>query len=159
MLDSMNGVRRWPPIDSKTGKQNPDVSLFYFLTEVIRSKVSHVWQRERRRVSIDSNDESEFDGFDRGLIDRLLSDSAEIHPEFFRYDHTESDAAYNQTTARMLEIVAHDKEMYRIAKLWRDQPNLKPRELAKCLDLTMPQVRAAQKRLRRILKDEWRKWQ
>ena len=52
----------------------------------------------------------------------------------------------------MLELVAGDAEVHEIMKLWREEPDLKPSEIAVKLGFDMPKVRAAQKRLRRLLK-------
>jgi len=65
----------------------------------------------------------------------------------------EKGEEYKRLTDKMVELVSNDDEVSKIVTLWRDCPDLRPREIAKLLYFTMPQMRAAQKRLQRLLKD------
>ena len=153
ILDTMRGTRRWPPIDARDGGVRGDVSLFSFLCEVVRSNVSHIWERERRKVSVDApglaNDREESE---QKFIDSVLNASAKKYPHLVGRDDGESRVIYNLVTGRMLELVAADAEVHAIMKLWREEPDMKPSEVAVKLGFEMPRMRAAQKRLRRLLK-------
>lgn len=152
ILDTMRGIRRWPPSNAVTGETRRDVSLFTFLCEVVRSNVSHIWEKEKRRVSIDSFD-STIDGKENNqkFIENLLNESTKKYPHLVSRDDSESIVIYNLITEQMLKLVAKDTEVYEILNLWRKEPDAKPSEIAARLGFDMPKVRAAQKRLRRLL--------
>lgn len=153
ILDTMSGKRRWPPIDSRNGEMRGDISLFSFLCEVVRSNASHIWEREKRRIPIDSLDSAGGTrGPDQKSIDNLLNAAARKYPHLVNRADIESTVIYNRITERMLELVAGDTEVYEIMKLWREEPGMKPSEIASKLGFNMPRMRAAQKRLRRLLK-------
>lgn len=153
ILDTMRGTRRWPPIDARNGEVRGDISLFSFLCEVVRSNVSHIWDREKRKVSIDSsNSTNDSEEFEQKFIDNLLNATAKKYPHLVNRDDVESIVIYNRITEQMLELVAEDAEVHQIMKLWREEPDMKPSEIAVKLGFDMPKVRAAQKRLRRLLK-------
>jgi hypothetical protein len=143
IVDTWSGKRRWPPIDAATGIEKSDVSLFCFLCQTIRSLASHN-RKGPRPVDFDKIDppdngsqfESAFVGNSRFLV---------------RPADIERAADYNDLTNRMVELASMDTDLSRIIKLWRACPDLRPRELASELHLTMPELRAAQKRLRRLL--------
>jgi hypothetical protein len=153
ILDTMNGKRRWPPIDPGTTEVRRDIGLLSFLCEVARSKVSHIWAREKKRVSIDSYDSTDdSEEFNTNFIDHLLNESAKKFPHLLRPDDTEAVVIYNRVSAKMLDLVSSDPLVLRIVTLWREEPDLKPKDLATRLRLTMSEVRAAQKRLRRLVR-------
>jgi|SRR5215207_1285300 len=152
IVDTMSRKRRWPPIDALTGEMKTEVNLFSFLCEVVRSNISHVWERERRTVSIDTDSTNDPKEFNQEFIDYLLNESANTYHHSVKPDDIESNVTYNDITDKMLNIVASDTEVYRIVELWREEPDLKPKELAARLGIPIYRVRAAQKRLRRLLR-------
>lgn len=153
ILDTMNGTRRWPPIDARTGEARADISLFSFLCEVVRSNVSHIWDREKRKLSIDTfNQDEELQEFDQKTINNLLNNAAKKYPHLVSTADTESTVIYNLITEKMLKMVEADTEVHEIIKLWREEPDCKPSEIAERLGFDISKVRAAQKRLRRLLR-------
>jgi hypothetical protein len=154
ILDTMNRERQWPPIDARTGEMRKDVNLFSFLCEVVRSKASHLWKREKQRLSIDtSNPAQDTEEFNQEFVDHLLNESAKKYPHLVRLDDTQSNLIYNDVSDKMLDIVAGDPVVYSIVKRWCEEPDLKPKELAARLEILMPKFCAARKRLRRLLKE------
>ncbi len=154
ILDTMDGKHRWPPVDPRTGQMRRDVNLLSFLCEVVRNKVYHLWEGAKRTVSIDTSNPAQGpEEFNQEFIDCLLNESAKKYPHLVRPDDTEGNVIYNDITDKMLHIVASDKEVYRLVQRWRKEPDLKPGELAAILEIPMPKFRAAQKRMRRLLKE------
>jgi hypothetical protein len=147
-VDTWTGKRRWPPVDRATGETKDHVSLYLFLCETVRSLVSHVWEREKRRISFDApaNDLLH----DREFIEKLLA--SETNSLFAPPPNVEASVDYNRLTEVMLGLL-EDDQLKSIVRLWRADPDLKPSEIAAVLKLTMPQMQAAQKRLRRFLRD------
>jgi hypothetical protein len=152
MVDTWTGKRRWPPIDRLTGLENNKVTLFVFLCETVRSLVSHVWEREKARVSFDETSSSDSLN-DREFIEKVLGATYERNAFYATPDEVEALADYSKLTRRMLELVEGDEELLSIVRLWRSDPDLKPSEVAAALKLTMPVMQAAQKRLRRRLRN------
>ncbi|MEK6281234.1 MAG: hypothetical protein AABN95_12850 [Acidobacteriota bacterium] len=144
IVDTFSGQRRWPPIDAATGIEKPDVTLFYFLCQTVRSIVSHQGQGPRP-VDFDRidprSDGPQYENAYAGTSAPFLVRPADI----------ERAAEYNNLTDKMLELTSGDSDLSRIVRLWRACPDLKPREIAEELQFTMPEVRAAQKRLKRLL--------
>ncbi len=123
VLDTLSGARNWPP----------DVGLFYFLCRTVESIVSHTWEREKRVLSLDDF--------------RAPVTSPNLHLVIDTHED------YQRLTDKMVELVSYDNELTEIIKLWRADPDLKPRDLARELGLSAAQVYAAKKRLRRALRD------
>lgn len=154
IVDTMSGKRCWPPINHKTGKARNDVSLFSFLCQTVRSIVSHRWRKEKRKLTIEVPDPGcNPDYSDSQAGEKLLQETSFTYPQLVRPDRTESDALYRLLTTEMCALVVGDTEVLKVLQLWREDPTLKPREIAEKLELTMPQMRAAQKRLRRLLSE------
>jgi hypothetical protein len=150
----MSGKRCWPPIDHKTDKVRDDVSLFSFLCQTVRSIVSHRWGKEKRKLTIEASDpDCNPNPSDSRSGEKLLYETSFTYPQLVRPDRTESDALYRLLTTEMCALAARDTEVLKVLQLWREDPTLKPREIAENLGLTMPQMRAAQKRLRRLLSE------
>jgi hypothetical protein len=143
IMDTITGTRRWPPPDDGSG-ESKDVPLFPFLCGVVRSIVSHNWERAKNKISLD-NLPSNFNAEVLGELRQTTASS-----------RIENVTDYKQLTDKMLELVSFDKEVFRIVELLRTYPDMRPREIAEELGFTMPQMRAAQKRLRRLL-DQFRK--
>lgn len=147
IIDTWNGQRLWPPVDRVTGLPKHDVSLLCFLCETVRSIVSHRWEKTKATIPLDSffNSTGQGPQFERAIAHR----SALV----FRPTDIEEVDEYKHLTEKMLNLVSNDEEVLRVVKMWRAYPDLKPREIAEALLLTMPQMRAAQKRLRRLLSE------
>jgi len=144
IVDTYTGKRRWPPIDPTTGEERTDVSLFAFLCQTVRSLASHDLRRPRK-VDIGGTSASNEDS---------PTEPAYVgagNPFFLKSSDIERAAEFTNLTDKMLQLVSTDEELSRIVRLWRACPDLRPREMVDALQMTMPQMRAAQKRLRRIL--------
>jgi DNA-directed RNA polymerase specialized sigma24 family protein len=144
IVDTFTGKRRWPPIDPTTGIEKLDVSLFYFLCQTVRSIVSHN-ANGPRPIDFDRID-SPGDG-----PPYEAAYAGSFPPFLVRPADIERAAEYNDLTDKMLELISADEDLSRIIKLWRACPDLKPREIAEELHITMPELHAARKRLRRRL--------
>src|ERR1051325_7298453 len=117
MVDTWTGKRRWPPIDRLTGLENNKVTLFVFLCETVRSLVSHVWEREKARVSFDETSSSD-SLKDREFIEKVLGATYERNAFYATPDEVEALADYSKLTRRMLELVEGDEELLSIVRLW-----------------------------------------
>ncbi|HWX42823.1 MAG TPA: hypothetical protein VN345_16855 [Blastocatellia bacterium] len=150
IVDVKLGKRRWPPVDPD-GRVKTEVQLFTFLCNVARSIVSHMWDLEKRKISIDGAWANDPEDPNPKSFETLLSESGTpllaFHP-----DDTEKMANYNRLTGKMIELVANDGLLVRMIELWRADPALKPRDLAEILRVRIEEVQAAQKRLRRRVK-------
>lgn len=146
IVDTWSGKRRWPPIDRLTRLPKKDISLLYFLCETVRSIVSHRWAKTKTTLPSDNLD---------SITNGPQFEKAFAHPTslVLKPGDIEEAEQYKRLTDRMLDIVEDDNEVFQIVKLLRVYPDLRPREIAKILSITMPQMRAAQKRLRRLLGD------
>jgi DNA-directed RNA polymerase specialized sigma24 family protein len=153
ILDTLEGIRRWPPTDGETGRPRDDVSLLSFLCQIVRSIISHRYDKEKGRLSLESSDLDSGPGPSVNQShERLLQDISFRYPQLVRPDTTERDVMYRLLAEEMCEVVAGDAEVLEIVKVWCADPTLKPSEIAVHLGLSMEQMRAAQKRLRRLLK-------
>ena len=123
LVDTFSGTRNCPP----------GINLFLFLCRTVESIVSHTWAREKRVLRLDE--------FRSGVVS----------PDLYLIIDTDED--YQRLTNKMIELVSYDTELVGIIRLWRSDPDLKPRDLAKQLGLSMAQIYAAKKRLRRALND------
>jgi DNA-directed RNA polymerase specialized sigma24 family protein len=142
--DTLLGIRRAPP----------GINVFVFLCQVIRSEVSHRWDRAHREISLDapnrSNAERKYDpeNLPPDSIETLLQESGELsggqRDPFLQAD-------FAQLKDEVLALVEQDEELTEIVKLLFEDPQLKPSELAQILGFPMSRMRAAQKRLRRRL--------
>ena len=136
IVDTITGRRQWPA----------DVNLVTFLCQVIRSKASHMLEKESKVVSIEDISPSH------------LSTPAE--PSYLiRQEEKEKQAACEQLCERMRELVRGDELLSKIVAMRLDNPDLKPRELAGALGISVTEVHSAQKRLGRrvkVLREEWR---
>lgn len=154
IVDTMTGKRRWPPIDRKTGRVKTGVQLLPFLCEVLRSNVSHEWERIKRTVPIESSDYSG-DARLRSL-ERLLTEESSSYPYLIQPESPESQAISNDLKARVYELISDDEDLVNILKLRYE--GLKPKAVANELGLSMEAMRAAQKRLRRIVQKLLQEW-
>jgi DNA-directed RNA polymerase specialized sigma24 family protein len=142
IVDALEGRRRWP-------KQ--EVSLFQFLCGVIRSRISHLLERQRRIVPIESLKpglHAEDEGSDAASLERSINEPI---GEYLRYEAIYNRGFYDLLVDTMCESVEGDGELVNIVRLWSKDPRAKPREIAQQLGLSMDAMRNAQKRLRRKL--------
>lgn len=144
IIDTWSGKRRWPPIDHVTGLLRHDVTLLFFLSEVVRSIVSHRWEKTKTTLPFDDF----FSTTNGPQLENALTQPTSL---VVRPVDVQKQLEYKRLTDRMLNLVEDDKEVFQIVKLLRVYPDLRPREIAEMLSMTMPQMRAAQKRLRRLL--------
>jgi len=144
ILATMLGERRWPPIDKITGIAKTDVTLFYFLCEVIRSNVSHWIAKDKKLVLITGNPGCN--------AEEVLSVVAASKGSNINND-LESQIVQDDLTNKMLALVADDNVLVNMVKQWRRDPSYKPNELAELLDVDITVIRAAQKRLRKRLRE------
>ncbi|HXF40221.1 MAG TPA: winged helix-turn-helix transcriptional regulator [Blastocatellia bacterium] len=148
IYDTLRGTRRWPPVDENGFTK--DVSLFFFLCQVVQSKISHFWSRERHnvvhRIDQDNASEEAIESFET-----LLAESAHIYPGLRQTKGSDSDAIDNEFENGLRDVVAGDDELRRIVELIIEDPSLRPKEIAESLGLANNKVYTALKRLRRRL--------
>lgn len=141
----LNGSRRYPPIDKETGLERSDVSLLAFLCETIRSHVSHLCERHRRIPP-----PSRLDDLSNPLQVQNASEPGKSVSS--KHVKVEGDVGYELFIAELLALVKGDSLLSQMVRMWSEDPNLKPGEMADALGLEMKVLRNAQKRLRRRLK-------
>jgi hypothetical protein len=134
--DLLTGARMWPPVDSFGNEK--EVSLFVFLCNTIRSKVSHLFQKSKRQTYV--GDRSELDLLSPLLLSEGVERAAEGRVE------------YGELSKLLIERVSDDAVLTQMVMLWIETPDLRPREVALILGLSMDEFRNAQKRLIRRVK-------
>jgi DNA-directed RNA polymerase specialized sigma24 family protein len=138
--DTLLGIRRWPPVNAQG--QIKDISLFCFLCNTVRSKVSHILEQQDKRVSL--NYESKNDWQELQLtVHRLISPSI---------DSSDQQASYNELCRLIVNAVCDDRLLTRIARLLINTPDLQPKDIAKRLSISEMEARNAIKRLARRFK-------
>lgn len=138
------GTRLWPVVD-KQGRDK-QVSLCVFLCQTIRSKVSHILEKEKRKIYLDENPEDENPNF----YDQLMLAQT--------IQGTDQEVIYSQLCEKLLEVVRQDSFLTKIVTLLTETPDLKPLDIAKLLNLPVTDIRNALKRLSRklrSLREEW----
>jgi DNA-directed RNA polymerase specialized sigma24 family protein len=138
IVDVITGVRRWPPVDEYGNEKQID--LFVFLCQTVRSKVSHVAKKKAREVQLENS--GSLDLFSERL--NILAGSEEDKPD--------SQVLYAELSHRLLNVVSDDATLTKIVQLLIDTPDLRPKEIAPMLGLSIQEMRNAQKRLTRKLK-------
>lgn len=134
-LAALAGKRRRPP----------NIELLKFLNNVVRSKVSHLPKGEQKITSIE----------DTPLA--LTATSGEF-PQPVRLEEKARQDAYRQMCERLRELVSCDKDLLRIVDLLLANPDFKPRDIVRELNMTASELRNAQKRLSRRAKKLWEGW-
>jgi len=127
--------------------QPPDVELVTFLCHVIRSKADHILKKKESRVV--SIEEVPLTCLRIPVGATYMDDPGD----------GDRQAAYQRLCDRVRELVRDDELISRMVELWLSKPELKPREMAKELDVPIKEIRNAQKRLSRRasrLHEEWR---
>jgi DNA-directed RNA polymerase specialized sigma24 family protein len=146
ILDTMEGRRRYPPIDKETGMEKPDVTLFVFLCCVVDSLIRTHLSTATRLCELD-------DTLQVGEVHRPRRSF------LFKQTNLEDTASYNELVAEMRELVRGDPLLDRMVEWWAIEPDLKPRELAEALGVDKSQIQNALKRLRRRLARLRKEWQ
>ena len=142
--DTYFGTRRWPVLD-KQG-QDKKVSLVTFLCQTVRSKVSHILEKEKRKVYLEDGPEDERSQF------QAQSPTAQT------IQNIDEEVIYYQLCEKLLESLRQDVLLTKIAKLYIEMPDLKPKDIAEHLGLSVTDVRNAQKRLSRKLRNVREEW-
>jgi len=142
LVDTLDGTRRWP---------KEKVDLFYFLCEVVRSIISHRLDQEKRNVPLESVEpRGSADDSDLASVEAMIGGSI---GEYLRYESIYNRLVYDRLIEQMYELVKDDQELINIVGLWSKDPSLKPSELAEELGVSISEIRNAQKRLRRRLRE------
>jgi hypothetical protein len=140
--DTFFGKRRWPPLDDQG--HDKQISLFFFLCQTIRSKVSHIIEHEKKKQSINEEDTESLN--QKGMYKLQAS------------EQTDAESIYNQLSNRIRQAVKSDPLLKQIVELWIADPDLKPKDIARNLKVKDETIRNAQKRLNRKIKDIRAKW-
>lgn len=127
IVDTVTGKRQWPE----------DVKLVTFLCHVIRSKASHMQEKENNRLK---------------YLEEASAPTS-IAPTLYlsRSEDAHQQAAYNELCNNIRELTNDDKLLSKIVELWMLDSKFKPREIASMLDISIEDMRSAQKRLSRKL--------
>lgn len=145
IADVFTGVRGAPP----------DLSLFTFLCQTIRSKASHLWEKEKKLHYVKEMPEIQ----SAATLEQLLSGlSTENSYSSQMSGGSDRQAMYNQLCEQILALVQDDSLLTSIVQLWIETPDLKPQEIADELSVPVRTLQKAQKRLRRkvkALKEAW----
>lgn len=126
---------------SNKREKPPGVNLVTFLINVIKSKVSHLLEKEARLQA-------------RGNLSEHLA-PAGAHGETQGLPPPGDDQPQNDDAllVKIRELVGDDGLLMGIVELWYHTPDLKPKQIAETLGIPMQEMRNAQKRLRRRLED------
>jgi DNA-directed RNA polymerase specialized sigma24 family protein len=133
ITDTILHTRIWP---------KEKIDLFFFLCGVVKSIISHRWESEQKKVSIDDPELMSLDSIVTGSFAKYLNSES-----------TYNKIVYQELINRIYELVKGDEELVEIVKLWGEDPGLKPKDIAQKLNMDMTDIRNAQKRLRRKLKE------
>ena len=137
ILDTLTGVRRWPPVDNQGTPK--DVNLFFFLCQTVRSKVSHATEREKRKLSIDS-----LDPRSPVLIDSENKQEQKVH--------------YDQLRESIMAEARSDSGLTETARLMTETPDITAKDIAKERNVPIKTVRKDIERLKRRLRNSRMAW-
>src|ERR1700752_2449736 len=153
IIDTIQGKRRWPSVDKDTDEVK--ISRFVFLCDVIRSKVSHLWEREKRQLSLDSFYENtsvlEPKLGDSAKREVLLNESATEYWSLISRQDPYSQLVHKEVVDKMFNLVSHDETLTKILQLWLQEPDLKPRQIAERMGLNVKQIYLILKKLQKRL--------
>lgn len=138
------GARQWPVID--TQGRDKQITLCVFLCQTIRSKVSHILEKEKRKIYLDEDPEDEQQEFHAQLMAAHTTQA------------TDQQVIYGELCEKLLDSVHQDPFLTKIVKLLTETPDLRPLDIAKLLNLPVTDIRNALKRLSRklrSLREEW----
>ena len=157
--------------EGRSERKRPEhVSIEIFLYQSVRSKLGHMLEREKWLGPLDGGAEeiseedasSRFKNPARGARRRERQDDSEYIPRARKPPHNprpekiHEKAERDEVSRKILEIVGDDMILRGVVEKFRD--DLRPREIAKELGITIEEERCAQTRLaRRIskLRKEW----
>jgi DNA-directed RNA polymerase specialized sigma24 family protein len=126
----------------------PDVDLFFFLSQTIRSKVSHLLEKEKRRRKWNLS----FEEVEVTQPQVHLSKPfglPEQRPQFAeRNVEAYRGVAYQELCGRIVKV-ATEPDLRRVAELLFATPDLKPGEIAEQLNLPVKSIRNLLRRLGR----------
>lgn len=154
IIDTFQGKRRWQPLDKDTGEVK-QINLFVFLCHVITTKVSHLWVREKKRLSLVSSHEktsvSEPQLADSPKRDALLSESATEYLHLINREDPHGQLLHKEVVTEMINLVSYDETLTKFLQLWLEEPDLKPSQIAEKMGLNVKQVYRILKRLQKHL--------
>src|ERR1043165_6643337 len=136
IVDAVTGKRKWPPC----------VKPITFLCQVIRSKVSHMLEKENLRLK--SLEETSTPAL------KAYTDS----PYLIQAEDIQEQISYKELCNKIRELVSEDNLLIKIVELWISDPNLKPSEITHILGISIEETRNAQKRLSRKLLKLRERW-
>jgi DNA-directed RNA polymerase specialized sigma24 family protein len=114
--DTYFGNRRLPP----------DINLTAFLCETVRSKISHILEKERNKISIE-----EIKGAQQQTSLATLRENALEYPQLiYRHDEGYQRVMYEELCSQIRRSVQSDSCLIRLVELLFVVPDLKPREIA-----------------------------
>jgi len=161
IIDTIQGKRRWPSVDKDTDEvkqislEVKQISLFVFLCDVIRSKVSHLWEREKRQLSLDSfyenNSVLEPKLEDSAKREAMLNESATEYLNLISRQDPYNQLVHKEVVDKMLNLVSHDETLAKILQLWLQEPDLKPKQIAEKMGLNVKQIYVILKKLQKRL--------
>lgn len=128
--------RRWPP----------GVDFVTLLCQIIRSKANHLSKRGGLFMSIEEAPPLQ-----------LQAPGETLYPA--RREREDRQLAYSKLCSKIKQIIREDELLCRMVNMWLEEPELKPRGVARRLGVTIEAVRNGQKRLSRVanqLREEWR---
>jgi RNA polymerase sigma factor (sigma-70 family) len=129
ILDTLEGRRTWPPTDK-------DVSIFVFLTWVIRSNISNILNKAESNVLVWPSDQ--------------ISIPEDYHPGTSQSKLPEQQAISKELLEKVHETVGDDEFLMKV--LEKLMLNFKPKQIAEELGVDIVEVRKAQKRLNKRIK-------
>lgn len=143
----LNGLINDAIADTLKGERvrPPGVNLVTFLANVVRSKVNHLLEREKKVISLEDMSPAR--------------PVASVEPPYLvRPDEKERQEAFRRMCERLRELVDGDEVLCKIMALRLSNPDVKAREIARELGLTADELRNAQKRLSRRAKELLEEW-
>jgi DNA-directed RNA polymerase specialized sigma24 family protein len=136
ILDVIVRKRHWPL----------GVDFVTLLCQIIRSKASHLSKRESLFMSIEG-------------VPALRLPASEETLYLARRESEERQLAYSKLCSKIELMIREDELLCKMVTMWLEEPELKPREVARRLGVAIETIRNGQKRLSRVanqLREEWR---
>lgn len=148
-IDVLQGVRSGPS----------ELPVVVLVCNTVKSKVSHLWDKERRRLVQKELQEGDYDDHANTQVE-LITDQLREAQRYMVQTAGRSDEQmiYNELCKIILEKVGDDKTLAGIVELYFTDPDMKPQDIAKKLCLTPKDVYQALRRLRRRLQDLKEVW-
>lgn len=151
LYSTYDGIRTWPEDVWPT-----DTAIKQFLLKVLRSKASHLWEKESvkapRGKDAGEDKEAEKPHRIRRQKDIDAMDEIALNKQgLFRTDATQQKIEDQQFFKILCKHLGADQNLIRICALYIKYRGIKPNEIAEAVGIPMDEMRNAQKRLRRIL--------